>query len=135
MRTTFDNPPDVPPPAGGYSHVARLELGDGALILVSGQLALGEKGELIGADDMSEQSERVFETLGAILAAHGASFGDVINIRTYLTDMNRVGDYAAVRRMHMEGHAPSSTTVEVTQLVIPGALLEVDVVAAVPAQA
>jgi enamine deaminase RidA (YjgF/YER057c/UK114 family) len=73
----------------------------------------------------------VFEILGAILAAHGASFKDVVNIRSYLVDMDRVDEYGVVRREYLRGEVPSSTTVGVTTLVIPGALVEIDVTAVV----
>jgi hypothetical protein len=65
LRTTCENPSSAPAPAGDYSHVARLQLGDGVLIMVSGQLALGENGELIGKGSMAQQSERVFAILDA----------------------------------------------------------------------
>ena len=133
MRKTFDNPDSVPAPSGGYSHVVRLDLGTGALLLVSGQIASSEFGELVGGDSMAAQAERVFEQLGSILAAHDASFGDVINIRTYVTDMSRIDEYARVRRRHLTGEPPTSTTIEVSRLVVPGALVEVDVTAAVAA--
>jgi enamine deaminase RidA (YjgF/YER057c/UK114 family) len=130
LRTTFDNPASAPAPAGNYSHIARVELGDGALLVVSGQIALSEDGELIGRGSMADQSERVFEILGAILAAHAAGFEDVINIRTYVTDMSRIGEYRAVRRRHLTGEPPTSTTIEVSRLVVPEALVEVDLIAA-----
>ena len=129
----MDNPPGVPPPAGNYSHVARLELGDALLLVVSGQLAVGEDGALIGDDSMAAQSERVFEILSAILAAHRASFAEVINLRTYVTDMSRIGEYASVRARHLPAPPPTSTTVEVSRLVLPGALVEVELMAAIPA--
>ena len=131
MRRTFDNPDSVPAPGGGYSHVMRLDLGTGALLLVSGQIASSDSGELVGGDSMVAQAERVFEQLGSILAAHDASFGDVINIRTYVTDMGRIDEYARVRRRHLTGELPTSTTVEVSRLVLPGALVEVELTAAV----
>jgi len=132
LRTTLHNPPDVPAPAGNYSHVARLELGDGALLIVSGQLALGADGQVIGAGDMARQSDRVFEILGAILAAHDATLADAINIRTYLTDISLIDDYATARARHLENPPPTSTTVEVSRLLIPGALVEVDLMATAP---
>ena len=130
MRKAFDNPSTVPAPAGSYSHVARLELDGGVLLVVSGQVAAGADGELVGEGDMTAQSERVFDSLGAILAAHGATFADVINIRTYVTDMDRIREYALVRRRYLTGDPPTSTTVEVSRLVMPGALVEVEVMAA-----
>lgn len=131
MCATFDNPIAVPAPAGNYSHVVRLDLGENALLWVSGQLALDNDHLVVGPGDMAVQTRQVFETLGAILAAHGASFKDVVNIRTYLVDMDRIEEYATVRREYFTAQAPSSTTVGVTNLVIPGALVEIDVTAVV----
>ncbi len=128
----MDNPPGVPPPAGNYSHVARLELREGLLLVISGQLALAENGGLISETSMAAQSERVFAILGAILAAHGANFADVINLRTYVTDISRIGEYGNVRARHLPDDPPTSTTVEVSRLVLSGALVEVDLMAVIP---
>ncbi|MGH8795273.1 MAG: RidA family protein [Stackebrandtia sp.] len=131
MQKTFDNPAAAPAPAGPYSQVVRVDGGDGALLFVSGQVALDADGELIGPDDMTAQSHAVMKAIGAILEAHGAGFDDVVNIRTFLTDMDRLVEYGEVRRRYLTGEPPSSTTVEISRLFVPGALLEVDVVAAV----
>jgi 2-iminobutanoate/2-iminopropanoate deaminase len=131
MRRTFDNPAGVPPPPGRFSHVARLEFEDGALLLVSGQVAIDDRGELVGADSMAAQAERVFEVIADLLGAHGATFADVISIRTFVTDMERIDEYAEVRGRYLTGQPPTSTTVEVSRLVHPEALVEVEVAAAV----
>lgn len=131
MRTTLDNPASVPAPVGPYSHVARLDFGGGSLLFLSGQIAVDQDGKLVGEGDMSEQARCVFEIIGGILAAHGATFGDVANIRTYLADMDLVREYGAVRRTYLTAESPTSTTVEVSRLFRPGALLEVEIVAAV----
>jgi 2-iminobutanoate/2-iminopropanoate deaminase len=129
LRKAFDNPEGVPPPVGNYSHVARIEVGDATLLLVSGQVAVDENGELVGEGSMTEQAERVFESIGAILAAHGASFADVVNLRSYLTDLGLVREYREVRARYLTGDPPTSTTVEVSGLLLSGALLEVEVLA------
>ncbi|WP_419998425.1 RidA family protein [Streptomyces boninensis] len=131
MLKTTDNPATVPAPAGPYSHVVRLEVGGGALLFVSGQVALDERRELVGPGDMAAQARHVMDALGKILAAHGASYDDVVNIRSYLTDMGRRAEYGAVRAEYIKGEPPSSTTVEVSRLFVPGALLEVELIAAV----
>jgi 2-iminobutanoate/2-iminopropanoate deaminase len=132
MQTTFDNPETVPAPAGRYSHVARLEFGGGALLMLSGQAAVDATGNVVAPGDMAAQTAYVFELVGAILHAHGAEFSDVVNIRTYLTDIGRLAEYAQVRRGFLPaGVAPTSTTVEVSRLFKPDALVEVEVTAAV----
>jgi enamine deaminase RidA (YjgF/YER057c/UK114 family) len=130
--TIFDNPAGVPvPPAGRYSQVASIELGDRKLLILSGQLAIDTEGKLVGPDDMTVQAEFILDTVSTILAAHGATFGHIVNLRTYLTDMNRLGEYAAARVKRFTGPPPTSTTVEVSGLAAPGALLEVEVTAVV----
>ncbi|MHB9850879.1 RidA family protein [Streptomyces krungchingensis] len=126
MQITLDNPASAPQPANSYySQVARVELpGGGVLLYVSGQVADGP--------DLPTQSRGVFEALGALLEAHGATLADVINIRTYLTDIDGIGEYGAVRREFLTGTAPTSMTFEASRLFKPDALVEVEVVAAIP---
>ncbi|MEV5975876.1 RidA family protein [Streptomyces sp. NPDC052114] len=124
MRITLDNPATAPRPLGPYSQVARVQLDDGGVLLyVSGQIAEG--------DDVAAQSRGVFETLDALLKAHGATLADVINIRTFMTDIDALPAYAAVRREFLTGTPPTSMTMEVPRLFRPEALIEVEVVAAV----
>lgn len=132
LQKIFDNPAAVPPPAGHFSHVVRLGLGGGAaLLFVSGQVALDADGRVVGPGDMRAQARHVMESLRAVLAAHGGTFADVVNIRSFVTDMGLLTEYAEVRRGYFPGPPPSSTTVEVSRLFRDGALLEVEVVAAV----
>jgi enamine deaminase RidA (YjgF/YER057c/UK114 family) len=131
---TLSNPAGVPaPPAGRFSHVARVDLGTGALLFVSGQVAIGDDGEVVAPGDMAGQSERVFAVLDAVLAGEGATFADVVNVRTAVTDMSLLAEYGAVRARYLADPPPTSTTVEVSRLFRPEALVEVDVVAALPA--
>jgi len=54
---------------------------------VSGQVATGENGQFAGPGDPSAQARQVFENLRRCLAAAGLSFGEVIKLTYYLTDM------------------------------------------------
>ncbi|MEU4462359.1 RidA family protein [Streptomyces sp. NPDC024017] len=128
MQISLDNPASAPQPLSPYySQVARIEQADGsALLFVSGQIAEGAT--------LAEQTRGVFETLTALLKAHGATLADVVNIRTYLTDISRLDEYGAVRRQFLTGTPPTSMTFEAARLFRPEALIEVEVVAAVPAR-
>lgn len=125
-RVQAVNPPTVPATNGMYSHAVR----HGNTLYVSGQVALDEHGQVIGAGDMAAQSEAVFDALGKILASQGATFADVTFIRTHLTDMDQILAYGGVRRRYITGTPPASTTVEVPRLFRPGLMIEVDVIAA-----
>lgn len=131
MRVTLDNPATVPaPPNPAYSHTAYVT--QGPMLYVSGQIALDENGKVDAPGDMTRQSEVVMSLLERILAAHGAGFADVVGIRSFLTDIDLRAEYGAVRARYFTGAPPTSTTVEVPRLFHPDALLEVEIVAAVP---
>ncbi|MFJ9705913.1 RidA family protein [Streptomyces sp. NPDC101234] len=66
-----------------------------------------------------------------LLRAHGATPADIIDIRTYLTDISRPAEYGAVRREYLTGTPPTSTTFEVPRLFRAEAQIEIEVVAAV----
>jgi 2-iminobutanoate/2-iminopropanoate deaminase len=82
MQVSRINPRDVAPPIGLYSHAVRVETSNCAWIHVSGQIALDEDGELVGAGDLAAQTEQVFENLVRVLRANGATFDDVVKIQT-----------------------------------------------------
>lgn len=136
MRKVFDNPDGVPaPPPGRYSHVCSLPLGDSTLLLLSGQVAVDGNLAVVAPGDVRGQSERIFQILGTILDAHGGTLADIVNIRTYLTDISRLGEYAEVRLKYLPNdQPPTSTTVEVSALFLPDAVIEVEVTAVVGRQ-
>ena len=65
------------------------------------------------------------------MAAYGATFADVLHVRTFMTSLDDLPGYGTVRRRYFPGTPPASTTVEVSRLFLPDALLEVEVTAAV----
>ncbi|HTJ35461.1 MAG TPA: RidA family protein [Dactylosporangium sp.] len=131
MIVSLDSPAGVTPPAGPYSHVARVDTGGGSLLFLAGQIAVGDDGAIVGEGDMVAQARRIFDMIGGILEAHGAGFADVVHIRTFVTDLGMLPEYGLVRRELFPGVPPASTTVEVSRLFRPGALLEVEVTAAI----
>jgi 2-iminobutanoate/2-iminopropanoate deaminase len=134
MTLTLDNPATVAAPYGDrFAHVARIDGGRGALLMLSGQVAVDDDGAVMASDDVGAQTERIFELIAGILAAHGASLADVAHIRTFMIDLTDLPAYGAVRRRLFPGTPPASTTVEVSRLFLPGARLEIEVTAVVPA--
>jgi enamine deaminase RidA (YjgF/YER057c/UK114 family) len=140
VNLTLDNPTTVAAPFGDrFAHVARLDLDGGALLMLAGQVAVDDAGQVVAPGDAAAQAERIFEIIGGILAAHGATFADVLHIRTFMTNLDDLAAYGAVRRRLFPAdpaaRPPASTTVEVSRLFLPGAVLEVEVTAAVKATA
>ncbi len=68
-----------------------------------------------------------------MLRAEGASLADTVSTRTFVTDLSRLAEYGAVRAEFFPLPPPTSVTVEVSALFRPGAVIEVEAVAAVPA--
>jgi 2-iminobutanoate/2-iminopropanoate deaminase len=133
MRATRSNPDTVAAPVGTYSQAVRVETGDAVWIHVSGQIAIDLEGNLVGPGDVRAQTRQVFENLRAILAANGATFADVVKIGTYLTTLDDLAGMREVRSEYLTSEPPASTAVQVVALVVPDALIEIDLVAVVPA--
>jgi 2-iminobutanoate/2-iminopropanoate deaminase len=132
MRLTLDNPASVAAPFGDrFAHVARLDLPGGALLMLSGQVAVDDGGAVVAPGDAGAQADRIFAIIGDVLAAHGAGLSDILHIRTFLTDFDDLPAYGRTRRRLFPANPPASTTVEVNRLFLPGAVLEVEVTAAV----
>jgi enamine deaminase RidA (YjgF/YER057c/UK114 family) len=129
MKKTLIYPPDHPPSRGAYSPGIRLELGAATLLLITGQLAVDAENRVIAPLDAAEQTEHVFRRIGAILAAAGMGFGDVVKVDTFLTDMRDFAKYSPIRNRYFADVLPVSTLLEVKGLAQPGLCVEVEVVA------
>jgi reactive intermediate/imine deaminase len=104
----------------------------GELLFVSGVVPVDERRELVGGDDVVEQARQVFRNMGAVLAAGGCTFADVVKVTVYLTDVDDRPLVNPVRQEVFGDSRPASTLVEVSALVIPGAKIEVEAVALIP---
>jgi 2-iminobutanoate/2-iminopropanoate deaminase len=103
----------------------------GNLLFVSGFVPVDGDGRLVGGDDVVAQVRQVFANLGAVLAAAGATFADVVKVTVYLTDIADRARINPVRQEVFGDTRPASTLVEVSALVVPGAKVEIDAVALV----
>jgi 2-iminobutanoate/2-iminopropanoate deaminase len=121
--------PGQAPPISHYAHAVRAE---GPLLFVSGVVPVDEGGGLVGGDDVVEQAHAVFRNLGAVLAAGGATFADVVKVSVFLTDVEDRPLVNPVRQEAFGAARPASTLVEVSRLAIPGAKIEVEAIAVVP---
>jgi reactive intermediate/imine deaminase len=104
----------------------------GNLVFVSGCVAADGHGELIGGDDPAAQARQVLENLAAILSAAGTSLASVLKMTVYLTDIDDRPKINPVRQEFFGDVRPASTLIEVSRLALPGAKVEIDVVACIP---
>lgn len=130
------NPPNVPPPVGMYSHLVRVHAQE--LLFLAGQVAVDEQGGVLAKDDAGTQTRIIYERIGAILVDAGASYGDIVQVRTYLVGRENLPSYLAEREklfgeIYADGVFPPNTLVFVEALFEPDMLVEVEVIAAIPA--
>jgi 2-iminobutanoate/2-iminopropanoate deaminase len=103
----------------------------GDLVFVSGVVPVDADGKLVGGDDVVAQARTVFENMGAVLAAAGCSFADVVKVTVFLTDIDDRARINPVRQEVFGEARPASTLVEISRLAVPGAKVEVEAVAVV----
>ena len=120
--------PDAPKAIGPYAQAVSAT---GRLIFCSGQIPLDpQTGEIVGAGDVREQTERVMQNLAAVLSAAGASFAQVTKTTIFLTDLQ---DFAAVNEVyakHVGDNPPARATVQVAGLP-KGVSVEIEAIAVV----
>ncbi|OYO19599.1 RidA family protein [Enemella evansiae] len=82
--------------------------------------------------DIRAQTEAVIGNLADILAEVGAGLSDIVQITTFLVNMNDFGGYNEVYAQHFEETGPARTTVAVHQLPHPHLLIEIQAIASIP---
>jgi 2-iminobutanoate/2-iminopropanoate deaminase len=118
---------DAPAAIGPYSQGVRA----GDFLFLSGQIPLDPATGAMVAGDIAAQIERVMANLGAVLAAAGCAFDDVVRSTIYVVDM---ADYAKINEIYGRFFAapyPARSTVQVSALP-RGARVELDAIAVVP---
>ncbi len=106
----------------GYCRAVRV----GAHVAVTGTAAVGENGEVVAVGDAYAQTKRCLEIIERALRDAGAGLGDVVRTRIFVTDISQ---WEAVGRAHGEMFGeifPATTMVEVSALIDPDMLVEIE---------
>lgn len=121
-------------PRGKFPHVKRV----GDFIFVSGTSSRRPDNSFEGVEvdefgttnlDIKAQTKAVLENIDSILAEEGASLKDVVDVTSFLVNMNDFGGYNQVYAQYFDYEGPTRTTVAVHQLPHPHLLIEIKVTA------
>jgi len=106
----------------------------GQLVFVAGTTAVNEAGEIVGGEDMGAQARFIFGKIEKALLECGAQLRDVVRTRMFVTDLSQFEGVGKAHRAAFSGIDPVATCVQITALVDPRLLIEieVDAVIAVP---
>jgi aminoacrylate peracid reductase len=120
----------------GWAHFAKYTfapaiLRDG-LLFVSGMTAGSDDGGILCPNDIAGQTDVILRRLGEILTKAGCDYADVVATREFVTTTEGYRKTADVRRRYFKSPFPAATGVIVAGLLRPGALIEIEAIAAVP---
>lgn len=134
FQVEHKNPEGLFVPAA-YSQAITVS-GPAKTIYIGGQNAIDAQGRLVGAGNLAAQSRQILRNIGLILAAEGATFGDLIKLNIYLVPGSdaRLGFQAFQEVVGPLPHMPLVTVLFVAALGNPAALVEIDGIAVVAAQ-
>lgn len=124
MPRELINPPDLHP-APGFSHVAVAQ-GE-RVIHLAGQVALDREFNVVGGDDLLEQTKAAARNVELALSAAGVGWNEVVHRTIYTT---RPTEYetitAGIEAVAGSGEHPAQTIVGVTGLAVPGLVIEIE---------
>lgn len=123
--------PQIKEPYSHYTDVVQF----GDLVFMSGAGPLDLEGNIVGGDDVIEQTRQVLRNIEHMLTAVGATFADVAKVTVYCTDPQKdILDINVARKEFFGDSRPVSTLIGVKEFAAPGMKVEIDAIAVLSSQ-
>jgi reactive intermediate/imine deaminase len=117
-------------PMGHFSQAIAIEA-KGTLVFISGMTARRPDGSIAGIGDVEAQTRQVCENLKSAVEAAGGTMEDICRVDVYVRNIEHFDKIHKVRREYFKAPAPASTMVEVTKMVSPEYLIEINAIAVI----
>lgn len=117
-------------PMGNFSQAIEIEA-KGKLVFISGMTARRPDGSIAGIGDIEAQTRQVCENIKSAVEAAGGTMEDICRVDVYVRNIEHFDKIHKVRREYFKAPAPASTMVEVTKMVSPEYLIEINAIAVV----
>jgi 2-iminobutanoate/2-iminopropanoate deaminase len=112
------------PPEGTWSNCLVVD----KHVYIAGMTSRSDEFNTIVGDNAYEQSKVVFDKIKALIEAAGGSMADIVKVNIFLADINDRQQVWEARREYFEGDFPVSTLLEISKLVHPDMLVEIEAV-------
>jgi 2-iminobutanoate/2-iminopropanoate deaminase len=123
--------PSLPAPMRGGAFSSGVEAPSGRTVYVSGQVSMDAEGNVVGEGDIKAQTEAVLEHVKTVVEEAGGGMEDIVKLTVFITDMGLYDEIHEVRRRYFREPFPASSMVEVSALIDPRLLIEVEAVAVI----
>jgi 2-iminobutanoate/2-iminopropanoate deaminase len=115
----------------GGAFSAGVEAPAGRTVYVSGQVSMDSDGNVVGEEDVRRQTETVLEHVKTVVEQAGGGMDDIVKVTVFITDMGLYDEIHEVRRRFFDEPYPASSMVEVSALIDPRLLIEIEAVAVI----
>jgi 2-iminobutanoate/2-iminopropanoate deaminase len=112
------------PPEGTWSNCLVVD----NHVYIAGMTSRSDEFNTIVGDNAYEQSKVIFDKIKALIEAAGGTMADIVKVNIFLADINDRQQVWEARREYFKGDFPVSTLLEISKLVHPDMLVEIEAV-------
>jgi enamine deaminase RidA (YjgF/YER057c/UK114 family) len=130
--TSLENPAFLSP-TKGYSHVAKIDMGNAWMLIISGQVPMDQEGNIVGKGNFEAQTNFVYAKLVEIVKHYGGTRDHIVRTGILIVDEQHIPLIRQVRTKYLNMEKPpTSTAMVVSKLFHPDFLVEIEATAVVP---
>lgn len=130
MPITEIRNPTLNTPLGVFSQATKCQA-SGEFLYISGLTSRDADGSVIGEGDIKLQTATILENMKRLVEEAGGSMADIVKVTVFIRDMEQFKEIHEVRARYFSHPYPASSMVEVSRLVSPEHLIEIEAVAAI----